>query len=109
VLNLIPYIITFATTRKTRKYTIQQKEVEFKQIAPQLFFGYEMKNGVNIALPEKAFLDQLYFVSRGKATLDVDELDIKKLSTKTLKEYSKRYPTYVLNTMEGIVGKKKLL
>jgi predicted transcriptional regulator of viral defense system len=105
VLNLIPYIVTFATTRKTRKYTIQEKEVEFRQIAPQLFFGYEMKNGVNIASPEKAFLDQIYFVSRGKATLDIDELDLEKLSTKILEEYSKQYPTYVLKTMEKIIGK----
>jgi predicted transcriptional regulator of viral defense system len=105
VLNLIPYIVTFATTRKTRKYTIQKKEVEFRQIAPQLFFGYEMKNGMNIASPEKAFLDQIYFVSRGKSMLDVDELDLKNLSTKTLEGYSKRYPPYVLKTMEKIVGK----
>ena len=105
VLNLIPYIVTFATTRKTKKYIIQKKEVEFRQIAPQLFFGYEMKSGVNIASPEKAFLDQIYLVSRGKAKLDIDELDLKKLSTKTLEGYSKRYPTYVLKTMAKITGK----
>jgi len=105
VLNLIPYIITFATTRKTKKYTIQKREVEFRQITPQLFFGYAMMNGVNIASPEKAFLDQIYFLSRGKAKLDIDELDLKKLSTKILKRYSKQYPPYVLRTMEKIVGK----
>jgi len=105
VLNLIPYIITFATTRKTKKYTIQKREVEFRQITPQLFFGYAMMNGVNIASPEKAFLDQIYFLSRGKAKLDIDELDLKKLSTKILKRYSRQYPTYVLRTMEKIVGK----
>ncbi len=37
------------------------------------------------ALPEKAVMDEVYFVVRGKATLNFDELNIKKLSTKTLK------------------------
>ena len=95
ILNLIPYTLTFATTRKTRKYTIQGREVEFRQIAPALFFGFEIKEGYLIALPEKAFLDEIYFMVRGKTTLDPDELDIKKLSIQTLKTLSKRFPPYV--------------
>src|SRR3989304_2906487 len=70
VLNLIPYPLPFATTRKTRKYALRKQEIEFRQISAELFFGFEMKNGMYIALPEKAFLDEVYFVARGKATLD---------------------------------------
>jgi predicted transcriptional regulator of viral defense system len=103
ILNLIPYTLTFATTRKTRKYTLRKQEVEFRQISPELFFGYEMKNGMNIALPEKAFLDEIYFVVRGKATLDFDELDLKKLSRKALKDNSKRFPTYVQNFIKDTI------
>jgi len=95
ILNLIPYTLTFATTRKTRRYTIQKREIEFRQISSQLFFGFEMKNGIYIASPEKAFLDEVYFVARGKATLDFDEVDIKKLSIKSLKELSRKFPAYV--------------
>ena len=40
ILNLIPYTLTFATTRKTRKYILQNREVEFRQIASKLFFGF---------------------------------------------------------------------
>jgi predicted transcriptional regulator of viral defense system len=103
ILNLIPYTVTFATTRKTRKYTIQKQEVEFRQIAPKLFFGFEMKNGIYIAFPEKAFLDEVYLMARGKARLDLDELDIKKLSTQTLKDLSKRFPVYVQNRLENLI------
>jgi predicted transcriptional regulator of viral defense system len=103
ILNLIPYTLTFATTRKTRKYTFRKQEVEFRQISSELFFGYEMKNGMNIALPEKAFLDEIYFVVRGKATLDFDELDLKKLSRKALKDNSKRFPTYVQNFIKDTI------
>lgn len=95
ILNLIPYTLTFATTRKTKNYALQNKEIEFRQISPKFFFGFEMKNGVYIASPEKALLDEVYFVVRGKATLDLDELNIKKLSRKILRDYSQRFPAYV--------------
>jgi predicted transcriptional regulator of viral defense system len=103
ILNLIPYTLTFATTRKTKKYTLRKQEVEFRQISFKLFFGYEMKDGMNIALPEKALLDQIYFVARGKATLDFEELDMKKLSIKTLKTFSKRFPTYAQKILGDLI------
>jgi predicted transcriptional regulator of viral defense system len=109
VLNLIPYTLTFATTRKTRKYTLRKQEIEFRQVSAELFFGFEMKNGIYIALPEKAFLDEVYFVVRGKAALDFDEVDIKKLSSKTLKNYSKRFPAYVQRYIEKIINPKMVL
>ncbi len=103
ILNLVPYTLTFATTRKTKNYLLQKKRIEFRQISPKLFFGFEIKNGIYIALPEKAFLDQIYFVVRGKATLDIDELNMKKLSIKTLKNYSKQFPGYARSYMEKMI------
>jgi predicted transcriptional regulator of viral defense system len=103
ILNLIPYTLTFATTRKTKKYTLQKQAVEFRQISSELFFGYEMRNGIYIASPEKAFMDQVYFATRGKTTLDLDELDIKKLSIKTLKDLSNKFPTYVRSYLNDII------
>ncbi len=105
ILNLIPYTITFATPRKTKKYLLRKQEVEFRQIAQYLFFGFEMKNGIYIALPEKAFLDEVYFLTRGKLTLDFDEIDAKKLSLKRLKDFSKRFPPYVRSEIEEILSR----
>lgn len=102
ILNLIPFTLTFATTRKTKKYTLQKQKIEFRQISPELFFGFGMKNGIYIASPEKAFLDQVYFATRGKATLDFDELNIKKLSIKTLKGLSRKFPAYVRSYLDDI-------
>ena len=95
ILNLVPYTLTFATPRKTRNFTLRKQGVEFRQISARLFFGYEIKNGINIATPEKAFLDQLYFYSRGKASLDPDELNLKGLSPQIVKKYAERFPAYV--------------
>ena len=102
ILNLVPYTLTFATTRKTKNYLLQKKRIEFRQISPELFFGFEMKNGIYIASPEKAFLDQVYFATRGKASLNFDELDIKKLSMKSLKELSRKFPAYVRSFLNNI-------
>lgn len=106
ILSLIPYTITFATSRKTKKYVLRKQEIEFRQIARDLFFGFEMKSGIYIASPEKAFLDEIYFCARGRATLDLDEIDVKKLSLKRLKDYSKPFPSYVRSQIEGILSKR---
>lgn len=107
ILNMIPFTLTFATTRRTRKYIMRKHEVEFRQISSDLFFAYEMINGIHIAVPEKAFLDQIYFVCRGKASLDLDELNLKKLSPKLIKNYSDRFPEYVQRRVEAIVKSPK--
>ena len=103
ILNLIPYALTFATIRKTKKFILRRQEVEFKQISSGLFFGFEMKDGIHIAVPEKAFLDQIYFASRGKTSFDLDEMNFKNLSPKLIMNYSERFPEYVQRRVEAIV------
>ena len=103
ILNMIPYTLTFATTRKTKKFTLRRQGVDFRQISSDLFFGFEMKDGIHIAVPEKAFLDQIYFVCRGKASLYWDEMNLKTLSASLIKDYSGRFPEYVQKRVEAIV------
>jgi predicted transcriptional regulator of viral defense system len=103
ILNMIPYTLSFATTRRTRKFILRRQGVEFRQISSGLFFGFEMKNGIYIAVPEKAFLDQVYFACKGKASLDLDEMNLKNLSAKQIKDYSKRFPEYVKRRIEAIL------
>lgn len=102
VLNLVPYTLTFATTRKTKRLAVEGRDVEFRQIKKDLFWGYEMKGGIYIAKPEKAFLDLAYLASKGMASLDLDEMDIKKLSKTALKKFSKRFPKYTQRYLEKI-------
>lgn len=99
ILNLIPYTLTFATTRRTKTYKIQEKEVLFRQINKSLFFGYKEKKGIYIASPEKAFLDQVYMVKKGLAAFPMNEIDIKKLSKNKLK---KLLPTFPDNVREFV-------
>jgi predicted transcriptional regulator of viral defense system len=106
VLNLVPYTITFATTRKTKRITLLGRAIEYRQIKKELFWGYEIKGGIYTAKPEKAFLDLVYLASKGVASIDLDELDTKKLSSKKVKEFSKKFPKY---TQEYLTRKMQLL
>lgn len=103
VLNLVPYTITFATTRKTRRITLLGRAIEYRQIKKELFWGYEIKGGIYTAKPEKAFLDLVYLASRGVASVDLDELDTKKLSSKKVKEFSKKFPMYTQEYLKNVV------
>lgn len=94
ILNLIPYTVTFATTRKTKRIAIEGRDVEFRQIKKDIFWGYDMQGGIYVATPEKAFLDLVYLASRGVASIDLDEMNMEKLSMTTVKKLSKKYPGY---------------
>lgn len=94
-MSQVPYAITFATSRPTRKMVIGGVAVEFSHLKKELFFGYILENGKYIAEKEKALLDQLYMVSMGKRAVDIEELDLKDIDREKLEDYAKRFPTQV--------------
>jgi len=107
ILSQIPFTQTFATTRKSKKMTIWDTEVEFTQVKKDLFFGYTFDKGIYIAEPEKALLDELYLISRGKRTLDIKELDLEKINKEKFDQYAKRFPNYIYSLVNQV--KKYLL
>lgn len=92
ILNQIPYTLAFATINKPKKIRLAGQEIEFRQIKKELFFGYELYNGLFIASPEKSLADQLYFISKGLASLNYGELDLKNISLKKFLSIIKLYP-----------------
>lgn len=95
ILSQIPYTKTFATVRPTKKMIISGVEVEYSHLKKELFFGYILKNGKYIAEKEKALLDQLYMVSMGKRSINIEELDLKSMDIGKLTEYAKKFPNFV--------------
>ena len=96
ILSQVPYTLTFATPHRSRRLTLADTVVEFRQLKKDLFFGYTMEGGVYVAEPEKALLDQLYMVSRGLSGLSWNELDLSSLDEERLQAYAIRFPTTVL-------------
>ena len=95
ILSQIPYTLSFATTRRSKRMTLGAAVVEFHQLRHDLFFGYTLEQGVYVAEAEKALLDELYLIRRGKTSLPLDDLRLTDLSSEKLLTYAVRFPPYV--------------
>lgn len=105
ILSQIPYTVTLATTRRSKKTILEGTAVEYRQLRADLFFGHRIDKGVDIAEPEKALLDALYLMKRGKLSLPLEELDVSGLSPGKLKSYGTRFPDYVRTALERLCAK----
>lgn len=92
--HLIPetvYSITSATTKTSRDWTINGANYLYRTIKKEAYTGYVLKvvedNQIQIATPEKALADYLYFIYLGKIKTWNDRLDIRSIDKKRLKEY----------------------
>lgn len=92
ILSQIPYTVTLATPKKPKKMQIGETLCEYRRLKPDLLWGFSLENGTYIADPEKALLDQLYLVSKGKAILDLGALDLKVIRKTVYLEYLRKYP-----------------
>lgn len=92
ILSQVPYTLTFATPKRTKKVILNEIEVEFTKLSDKYFFGYVFENGINIASPEKALIDCLYLVSKGKRGLNIDELYLKNVDKEKLIELAEVFP-----------------
>jgi len=95
ILSQVPYALTFATPHRSRRLTLGDTVVEFHQLKRELFFGYTLEGGLYVAEPEKALLDQLYMVTRGLASLALDELDLSPLDPERLRADAALFPAEV--------------
>lgn len=95
VLGLVPYVLSFATPRKTKRLYVLEQAVEYRKIREGLYFGFELAEGYYMARPEKALLDSLYLEVCGKGSLPREELDLSRLDSRLLREYARRYPAAV--------------
>lgn len=66
--------------------------VEYRTLKKKLFSGYEKSDSLFIATPEKALLDTVYFISFGKISLRLDQLDLKEVDTRKAKQVAAQYP-----------------
>ncbi len=103
ILSQIPYTLTFATTRRSKNLTLGTREVEYRQLKEEYFFGYILDNSLYVAEPEKAVLDQLYLLSIGKATSDISEWSLVGMEENKFLDYSKRFPKRVQDKANRLI------
>ena len=105
ILSQIPYTLTFATPKRTKKMILNDTEIEFTKLSDKYYFGYVFENGINIASPEKALVDCLYLVSKGKRSLNIDELYLKNIDKDKLIEISKVFPKNTRELVQSFVSR----
>ena len=105
ILSQVPYTLTFATPKRTKKMILNDTEIEFTKLSDKYYFGYVFENGINIASTEKALVDCLYIVSKGKRVLNVDELYLKNVDKEKLIEISKVFPKNTRKLVESVVSR----
>lgn len=94
LIDQVPSVVTCATKKRSRIIKMSNWSFEYSHLKQDLFFGYELKNKVYIASPEKALADLIYLVSRGKRSADFSSLEKKKINQKKLREVLKKFPKY---------------
>lgn len=105
ILSQTPYTITFATSKPSKKLKLKEKEIEYKQLKKEYFFGYVLKDNVYIAEAEKAILDQLYMISRGVSAGNPLEWSFVDLDRNKLTRYSKKFPIIIQKQIKELTSR----
>lgn len=78
---------------RPRIYRCALGVVEHLSVKRELFFGYEARDGICYATPEKAFLDVCYFLSKGRTfSFDpMEDVDMSALDSRRIRKYLRAY------------------
>lgn len=98
-----PISLTAVTAAKLKKIKSPSVDILYRKIHRDLFWGFQKKKGrygsYQIAEPEKALLDWIYFRLKDGLPVEFDEIQFDKLSRARLVAYAKRFPNSVIQTM----------
>lgn len=97
ILSQIPYNLTFATSKKTKKLNLENQTVEYRKINKKLFGGYRNIDGLYMAEPEKALLDTIYLASLGKLKINFENFDLAKINKINFLSWVKKSPQKTKN------------
>ena len=91
-------------SKRSRSLTLGGAAIRYHQLKDTLFFGYAMSEGLYVAEPEKALLDQCYLAARGLADPAWDELDLSAINRDRLADYAARFPPAVQGRIRELVA-----
>lgn len=79
-------------TRRSNSFETRGTKFIYHKFACPLYFGYERRDNVFIALPEKAVLDCAYLEVLGLGATDWDALSLEKLDTFRIRRWIEPFP-----------------
>ena len=104
----IPRVLTCVSPKYVRNLKSRTVHITFRTLKKDLFWGYSTKKTrygtYNLAEPEKALLDWIYFRRMENLPLDTEEFLLSELDRTRLLEYAKRYPALVENEIVRLLA-----
>lgn len=92
MLSQFPTAISSVTTKRKKEKEINNKLFCYQQISKKLFWGFEKKGKALIAVPEKALLDNFYFMAKGLGGIEAADLDLTAIKKGLFKDYADKFP-----------------
>ena len=98
-------VLTLSTAVGARRNLLRYGvTIEYSHISNRLYFGFEPRDGFNLALPEKALLDAVYF----RRTVPLaDELEMDLLDVDRLRQMALSFPVRVRAAVDCICNNNK--
>ena len=93
------------SVKRTKTFEVGDLSFHYIKLRPDLYIKYIKRNGVFIALPEKAILDIFYLASLGRYSFDGSSLDLTMVDKGMLAELSALYPPKTQKYFEGMYAK----
>ena len=102
VLHQIPYRLELMTPKRSRTMALGTQEIAVHHLKKDLFWGYEIIDGIWMATPEKAIIDILYLQRLGQKTLPVDEIRWERIDRKKLLQFARKTrKAFLIRACEG--------
>ena len=102
-----PAILTCITIGYPKVFRSSSLTISYRKISKELFWGFEEKrtryNTYHIALPEKALLDWIYLSRQEGLPTPVDEINIKFLNHRKLREFAEKFPRTVQEVVNQVL------
>lgn len=108
VTSQIPRVLTCVSPKYVRNIKSRTVQITFRKLKKDLYWGFVPRKTrysvYNLAEPEKALLDWMYFRRAEKLPLETDEFVLTELDRSRLLAYAKRYPKAVENEIIRVLA-----
>jgi predicted transcriptional regulator of viral defense system len=108
VTSQVPYTLTCVSPKYVRNIKTKTIQITFRTLKRDLYWGFTRKKtryGVyNLAEPEKALLDWIYFKSLDGLPIETDEFHIDGLDRNRLLEGAKKFSSPVRNRIVSLLA-----
>jgi len=110
VTTQVPYTLTCVSPKYVRNIESKTIQITFRTLKKGLYWGFTTKKtrygAYNLAEPEKALLDWIYFKSRDGLPIELDEIHIGGLDRQRLLEGASKFSAPVRNWVLSLLAER---